>query len=73
MVGTFFFDGMTRYQRVKKRIPLFRTENTPEPLGFLLPAAKGAGNLNRYGSIRQIDCEICYLGNHQYGDIARSE
>ena len=73
MIGAFFFNGMAGYQRVKKRISLFRAKNASEPLGFLLPAAEGAGNLDCNRSVRQIDCEIRYLGNHQYGNIARSE
>ena len=75
MVGELLLAGIARDQREEMcgAAILPWPQYAAEPLGFLLPRPKGAGNLYEYVGVRQVDGEAPHLGKRQTARLIATE
>src|SRR5882672_5426039 len=75
MVGKLLLVRVAAHQRIEMCLTSggFGPQHTPEPLGFFLPRTKGAGYLQKYLRIREIERKVTDLREHQQGQRTGTE
>ena len=75
MVGEIHLAGVAAHQRVEARgqLALLGAEDPPQPLGFLLPAAERARDLDHHVGVGQVDGEVADLREDQPAQHAAAE
>src|SRR6266540_181462 len=73
--GVLGVDGVAGVHGVEVRLPAvdLRSQDPAEALGLLLAGAEGAGHLDRYRRLGQVDREVAHPGDDQRGDRAGAE
>ena len=63
------------HHRVEVRLTpvLLRAHDSPQTLRLLLTGSKSARHLHRHARPRQVDTEVCHLGDHEDHDLTGAE